>query len=71
MNTERDKKTLGYIAPTGEFYGGSAEFSEEDGVWHGKILGTKDLVTYESDKRGDLLEAFCVAVEDWLGIKEA
>ena len=55
-----------YLPPNNEArIFGTAEHSEEDGVWHGKIVGIDDLVTYEADSRGVLFESFCDAVEDW------
>ena len=44
---------------------GSAEYSAEDNIWHGKILDISDLVTYEAKNEEDLREEFCIAVEDW------
>lgn len=47
-------------------YLGSVEFSEEDDVWHGKIIGVNDLVLYEGSSRKELQQAFEIAVEDYL-----
>ena len=60
-----------YRLGSGERVFGTAEYSEEDGVWYGVIVGIDDLVTYEADSRGDLFESFCDAVEDWRETKQA
>ena len=36
-----------------------------DGIWHGKILNTTDLVTYEAETMPLLRDAFRDAVIDW------
>lgn len=47
-------------------YLGSAEVSVEDDVLHGKLLGIRDLVTYEADNPAGLRTAFEEAVDDYL-----
>jgi len=47
-------------------YVGSAEFSDEDEVFHGKLLGIRDLVTYEAKDVVGLKQSFRDAVEDYL-----
>jgi predicted HicB family RNase H-like nuclease len=47
-------------------YFGSVEFSAEDTVLYGKIIGINDLVTYEAVSVEDLKNAFIEAVEDYL-----
>lgn len=47
-------------------YIGSAELSEEDGVFHGKLAFLHDLVTYESSTAKGLAKAFRGAVDDYL-----
>ena len=47
-------------------YFGTAELSEEDGVFHGKLDSIRDLVTYESDTATGLVNAFHEAVDDYL-----
>lgn len=49
---------------------GSKQYNKEDNVWHGKILDTKDLVTYESDWDDYLEKEFQAAVDDYLQMKE-
>lgn len=46
-------------------YRGSVEWSAEDGVYHGKLLGTADLVTYEGDTLTELESAFNEACGDY------
>lgn len=45
---------------------GSVSFSEEDGVFHGRIQHTSDLVTYEAGDAEGLQQAFREAVDDYL-----
>lgn len=47
-------------------YVGSIEFSEEDGVFFGKVLGIKSLISYEGENAKELLNDFHNAVEDYL-----
>lgn len=47
---------------------GSVNFSEEDGVFYGKIGGINDLVSYEANSIDLLKSAFEEAVEDYLDI---
>lgn len=47
-------------------YRGTAEFSEEDGVFWGKIHGIMDLMSYESDILWDLEKEFKDAVDAYL-----
>ncbi len=46
-------------------YIGSVDFSHEDNLYYGKILGLKDLVTYEGKSISELNIAFKEAVEDY------
>lgn len=47
-------------------YLGSAEVSVEDGILHGRLLGIRDLVTYEADTPAALRSAFVEAVDEYL-----
>jgi predicted HicB family RNase H-like nuclease len=47
-------------------YVGTAEISEADGVFHGKLAHLRDLVTYESTTAKGLAKAFRDAVDDYL-----
>lgn len=52
-------------------YIGSVEFSEEDGIFYGKVMGIRPLISYEGENTEDLLEDFHGAVDDYLKIYEA
>ncbi|MFS4457029.1 type II toxin-antitoxin system HicB family antitoxin [Maribacter sp. 2304DJ31-5] len=47
-------------------YLGSVDFSSEDGVLYGKVIGVNDLVTYEGTSVEELNKAFIDSVEDYL-----
>ena len=47
-------------------YLASVHFSTEDDVFHGKILGINDLVSFEGTTVRELKKAFAEAVEDYL-----
>lgn len=47
-------------------YVGSVEFSEEDGIFYGKVLGVRSLISYEGESAKELLDDFHGAVDDYL-----
>lgn len=47
-------------------YFGSVEFSADDNILYGKIIGINDLVTYEAESIVKLKEAFIHSIEDYL-----
>jgi len=47
-------------------YTGNIEFSEEDEVFHGKVIGIKDLISFEGDSVKTLIEDFHNAVDEYL-----
>ena len=47
-------------------YVGSVEFSEEDTLFFGKVLGIRALISYEGENAHDLVEDFHCAVDDYL-----
>ena len=51
------------------FYG-TVEYSSEDEVFHGKIIGINDLITFEGDSVGSLKDGFVNAVEDYIALCE-
>jgi len=51
-------------------YLGTVEFSPDDMVFHGKIHGINDLVTFEATNVERLISAFYEAVDDYLDICE-
>mgnify|MGYP001583607314 CR=1 FL=1 len=47
-------------------YSGSVEFSADDDIFFGKIIGIRDIVTFEADSVTKLKKAFKEAVEDYI-----
>jgi len=47
-------------------YLGSVEFSQEDALFFGKVLGISALVSYEGENAQELVEDFHEAVDDYL-----
>ncbi|MBX3575787.1 MAG: type II toxin-antitoxin system HicB family antitoxin [Rhizobiaceae bacterium] len=47
-------------------YAGSIEFDDEDRVFYGRILGLRDIVTFEAETADDLVKAFHDSVDDYL-----
>ena len=47
-------------------YIGSVFFSEEDGVFHGKIIGISDSISFEGDSVKSLTEDFQNSVDEYL-----
>ena len=47
-------------------YIGSVEFSEEDGIFYGKVMGIRSLISYEGESAKELLDDFHGAVDDYL-----
>ena len=47
-------------------YIGSVEFSETDGVFFGKVLGIRSLISYEGTNASELISDFHGAVDDYL-----
>ena len=52
-------------------YVGSVEFSEEDKVLFGQVMGIRSLISYEGTTAQELLEDFHGAVEDYLELCQA
>lgn len=52
-------------------YTGSVEFSEEDGLLHGKLIGIRDAITYEGKDVRSLTRNFRQAIEEYLAFCEA
>ena len=49
-------------------YVGSVEFSEEDGVFFGKVMGIRSLISYEGTTAKELVNDFHEAVDDYLNL---
>jgi predicted HicB family RNase H-like nuclease len=47
-------------------YISSVEFSEEDGVFHGHVVGIKSLISFEGDSVSAITEDFHNAVDEYL-----
>ena len=47
-------------------YVGSVEFSERDGVFFGKVMGIRSLISYEGTTAKELVDDFHGAVDDYL-----
>jgi predicted HicB family RNase H-like nuclease len=47
-------------------YIGSVEFSEEDNVFHGKVIGIKPLISFEGDTVTAIKEDFYHSVDEYL-----
>ena len=47
-------------------YIGSVEFSEEDALFYGKVLGIRALISYEGTNAAELVTDFHGAVDDYL-----
>ena len=47
-------------------YISTVHFSTEDEVFHGKVIGINDLVTFEGQSVSELKKAFREAIEDYL-----
>lgn len=49
-------------------YIGSVEVSEEDGIFFGKVLGIRSLISYEGESYRELRDDFHSAVDEYLSI---
>jgi predicted HicB family RNase H-like nuclease len=47
-------------------YFGSVEFSDEDDIFHGRIVGINDHITYEGDSVKSLRQDFKSALDEYL-----
>ena len=47
---------------------GSVEFSDEDDVFYGRIIGINDRITYEGDSVQSLRKDFYAAVDEYLNV---
>ena len=48
---------------------GSIEYSKEDNLYYGKVLGIKDLISYEGTSKSELFLDFRGAVNDYIRIR--
>ena len=49
-------------------YVGTVEFSQEDGVFFGKVMGLRALLSYEGSTAAELLDDFHGVVDDYLAL---
>ena len=49
-------------------YIGNVEFSEDDGVFFGKVQGIRSLISYEGTNASELVSDFHGAVDDYLAL---
>lgn len=49
-------------------YGGSVEFSREDGILFGRVLGIRHVIDYEGESVGELERDFHHAVDSYLSV---
>jgi predicted HicB family RNase H-like nuclease len=47
-------------------YTGSVEFSEEDAVFHGKVIGIKALISFEGDSVSAITNDFHKAIDEYM-----
>jgi predicted HicB family RNase H-like nuclease len=47
-------------------YSGHAEYDDEAGLFHGEVLGIRDVVTFQGTSVAELRDAFRESVEDYL-----
>lgn len=52
-------------------YVGTVEYTDEDGIFHGKVLGIRGLISYEGKDIEDLKKDFHNAVDDYLNYCDA
>jgi predicted HicB family RNase H-like nuclease len=61
-----------YMKNTMEYKGyiGTVEFSEEDALFFGKVVGIRALISYEGASAKALVNDFHEAVDDYIDFKE-
>ena len=47
-------------------YVGSVDFSEDDSIFYGKVLGIRSLISYEGENVKEFIDDFYQAVDDYL-----
>ncbi|MCD8327315.1 MAG: type II toxin-antitoxin system HicB family antitoxin [Lachnospiraceae bacterium] len=51
-------------------YTGSVEFSENDRLFYGKVMGVRALISYEGTTALELIQDFHTAIDDYLSLCE-
>ena len=52
-------------------YVGNVEFSQEDEVFFGRVIGIRSLISYEGTDAKSLMDDFKTAIDDYLALCEA
>jgi predicted HicB family RNase H-like nuclease len=60
-----------YICGPYRGYCGKAELDLEDDLFHGEVVGVRDVVTFQGRTHGELKQAFRDSVDDYLAFCEA
>lgn len=47
-------------------YIGKVEFDDEAGIFHGEVINTRDVITFQGDSVAELKKAFHESVDDYL-----
>lgn len=47
-------------------YIGKVEFDDEAGIFHGEVVNTRDVITFQGESAGELRKAFHDSVDDYL-----
>jgi predicted HicB family RNase H-like nuclease len=55
-----------YAAGPYKGYLGQAQYDEQSGLFHGEVIGTKDVITFQAETFSKLRRAFCGSVDDYL-----
>ncbi len=51
-------------------YVGKVEFDEEAGIFHGEVLDTRDVITFQGQSEAELRKAFQESIDDYLAFRE-
>ncbi len=57
---------LAYSAGPYKGYLGRAEYDRDAGIFHGEVLGTKEVITFQAEAPTELGKAFVESVDDYL-----
>jgi len=60
------QERISYVAGPYKDYCGRAEYDEESRIFHGEVIGTRDVVTFQAADLSDLGKAFRGSVDDYL-----
>jgi len=47
-------------------YVGKVEFDDEAAIFHGEVIGTRDVITFEGESVAELRQAFQASIDDYL-----